>query len=181
MNKLLVSDIIDLKDGIYTLKSTNGSLEINVKGNVTIYLVKEEIAKINLNLEEHSNLFVYDFRDNLKDCLVTINQDHNSCVHFNSSIQNKGNSNYIIFNNIKGDNNESYIRVRCISNEGLSKIKLNVKIEEKTSNNIALEDLKGIYNGGSVMIEPNIIALSNEVVANHLTTIGELIKLIFIT
>lgn len=172
MNKLLVSDIINLKDGIYNLCSKDGNLEIIIKGNVTIYLYDEEINNISLKLEEESNLFVYDYRCNCHDCHVTIEQSHNSKVHYNCSLQNYGNSNYRIYNNITGDNNESYLSIRNISHKDSSKITINVKIDEKTKNNIALEDLKGIFDGGSVMIEPNIIALSNEVVANHLTTIG---------
>lgn len=172
MNKLLVSDIINLNDGIYSLGSKDGNLEIVINGNVTIYLEDEELNNINLELDENSNLFVYDFRTNCHDCHVKIEQNNNSKVHYNCSIQNNGNSNYQIDNNITGDNNESYLSIRTLSHKDDSKITINVKIDEKTKNNIALEDLKGIFDGGSVMIEPNIIALSNEVVANHLTTIG---------
>ena len=177
MNKLLVSDIIDLKDGIYSLSSKDGNLSINVLGKVTIYLINEKVKNINIDLKENSDLFFYDFRKNMQDCKVTIKQNNDSKVHYNSSFQNQNNSSYQIDNYLKGNNNESYLSIRNISHKDNSQITINVKIEEKTTNNIALEDLKGIFNGGSVMIEPNIIALSNEVVANHLTTIGGVDKM----
>ena len=57
-----------------------------------------------------------------------------------------------------------------------TKIIINVEVAKDTINNIALEDLKGINDGGLIHIEPNIKCYSNEVVANHLTTIGCLDK-----
>ena len=170
MNKLLVSDIRDLNDGIYKISSKNNCLDLNILGNVTIYLINENIDKINLNLKENSNLFFYDFRENNQNNIsVNIN---NSKVHYNYSFKNNTDTECVINNNIKGNNNESYLSIRNISNKGLSKIIINVKVFEDTTDNIALEDLKGINNGGNVLVEPNIVALSNEVVANHLTTIG---------
>lgn len=177
MNKLLVSDIINLNDGIYHLIPQSNELEINVLGNVTIYLVQEKLNKIKINLKENSNLFFYDFRMNNEDnVLVNINQNNDSIVHYNYSFENINDTECIINNEIKGNNNESYLNVRNISDKGLSKIILNVSVLEGTVNNIALEDLKGIINGGNVLVEPNIVALSNEVVANHLTTIGGVSK-----
>ena len=173
MNKLLVSDIRDLNDGIYKISSKNNCLDLNILGNVTIYLINENIDKINLNLKDASNLFFYDFRENNQNNIsVNINQVNNSKVHYNYSFKNSEDCECIINNDIKGNNNESYLSIRNISNKGLSKIIINVKVFEDTTDNIALEDLKGINNGGNVLVEPNIVALSNEVVANHLATIG---------
>ena len=72
--------------------------------------------------------------------------------------------------------NKSVINVRNICNNKTSEVVINVDIKKDTLNNIALEDLKGINNGGFIHIEPNIICESNEVEANHLTTIGNLDK-----
>ena len=64
------------------------------------------------------------------------------------------------------------INIRSVSNNENIKIIVDVDIEKDTFNNTALEDLKGLNNGGMIHIEPNIMCRSNEVVANHLTTIG---------
>ena len=37
MNKLLVSDIIDLKNGEYEINSKTPNLNINIKGEVSVY------------------------------------------------------------------------------------------------------------------------------------------------
>ena len=83
---------------------------------------------------------------------------------------------YLIDNYINGNNNVSKLNIRCISKKDLAQVIINVFVKSNTKNNIALEDLKGINNGGLIHIEPNIVASSNEVIANHLTTIGGLNK-----
>lgn len=177
MNKLLVSDIIDLVSGEYVLDCTSNNIEINIKGNVTIYLINVILEKLKINLEENSKLNVYNFSNNVNNKLeVSIYQNDNSNIMYNSSYISNNDNELIVNNYIRGNNNESNINIRNISESGLSKIIINVEIDEYTKNNIALEDLKGINNGGFVHIEPNIIANSNEVVANHLTTIGGIDK-----
>lgn len=173
MNKLLVSDIIDLSNGSYILNCQNNNLKINANENVTIYLINETVSKLEINVNNNSDLNIFMFNKNVdNDLIININQDNNSKIEFNSSFINNDNYNLTINNNIRGNNNKSNISIRNISNNNLSKIVINVLIDKMTNNNIALEDLKGINNGGFVHIEPNIICLSNEVEANHLTTIG---------
>ena len=177
MNKLLVSDIIDLENGEYTLKVNSKDLVVNIKNNVTIYLINENLNKLDIMMQDNSNLKIYIFNKIWHNNLdVNINQVNNSKINFNMSYTNDSDSNLIINNYLDGNNNESIINTRCVSNIGNSKIIINVNVAKDTINNIAVEDIKGINNGGFVHIEPNIIALSNEVEANHLTTIGSLDK-----
>ena len=177
MNKLLVSDIIDLENGEYTLKVNSKDLVVNIKSNVTIYLINENLNKLDIMMQDNSNLKIYIFNKIWHNNLdVNIKQVNNSKINFNMSYTNDSNSNLIINNYLDGNNNESIINTRCVSNIGNSKIIINVNVAKDTINNIAVEDIKGINNGGFVHIEPNIIVLSNEVEANHLTTIGSLDK-----
>ncbi len=175
MNKLLVSDIIDLSSGSYDLKVTKDNLKINVSGDVIIHFLNEDLKSLDIILNDNSSLFVYYFLK-LKaiNCQINIYQNNSSHLEFNISSLNNENNNLVINNYINGNNNTSNIRVRSISNKDLSKIVINAQISKNTTGNIALEDLKGINNGGLIHIEPNIVAESNEVVANHLTTIGSL-------
>ena len=175
MNKLLVSDIIKLDSGSYTINCTKDELEITINGQVTIYLINEKLHKLYLNLQDKSELRIYKY-NNLKgnNLEVDISQNNNSKLYYNESFINQ-NNNYLKINNyLKGNNNESNINVRNVCNDKESEIVINVYVDKYTRNNIALEDLKGINNGGFIHIEPNIICESNEVVANHLTTIGSL-------
>ena len=175
MNKLLVSDIIDLKKGKYILEVKSQELIINSKEISNIYLINQNLNKLTINMLENGILNIYLFNEKINQNLkVIINQDNNSKIYYNASYLNDCDNKLEIDNQIKGNDNESHLNIRNISNNGLSKIIINVKVEKETSNNIAIEDLKGINNGGFVHIEPNIICLSNEVEANHLTTIGSL-------
>lgn len=177
MNKLLVSDIINLTSGNYHLICESKKLDITITGEVTLFLKNEVLDELNINLEDNSILNLYKFNNKTEsDLEVNINQNNNSKLNYNESIINDEKNNLVINNHIIGNNNESKINIRNISDNDISRVIINVKIEKNTINNIALEDLKGINNGGVVHIEPNIICLSNEVIANHLTTIGCLDK-----
>ena len=177
MNKLLVSDIIELDTGSYELDCQNNDLEITINGEVTIYLIDAILERLKINFKEHSKLTVYNYREkNIQNMEVEIWQDNNSEIIFNSTSITKNDNEIVIHNYINGNNNISNLNVRNISSNGLAKIIIDVVVKNGTKNNIALEDLKGINDGGLVHIEPNIEAYSNEVIANHLTTIGGIDK-----
>ena len=177
MNKILVSDIIDLESGSYILNLKNKDITLNIDGNVTGYLIDELIDNLIINLKDASTFNLYIFNKCYQNnSIIKINQFNYSNINLNMAYLNNDNVNVAINNNIYGNNNNSKINVRNISNNDNSKIIINVKVDKNTSNNIALEDLKGINNGGLVHIEPNIEVYNNEVVANHLTTIGSLDK-----
>ena len=177
MNKILVSDIINLENGEYDIQPESNQLTLNIKSRVTIYIINEKLNKLDINLKDNSNLNLFLYNKNIQDTLlVNINEFNNTKINFNASVINNCNFSMEINNTLKGNDNESNINIRNISKNGNSMIKINVYIDEKTVNNIALEDLKGINNGGFIHIEPNIICKSNEVNANHLTTIGSISK-----
>ncbi len=177
MNKLLVSDIIDLKNGEYEISSQTPNLKINIKGEVSVYLINYDLNNLEISMQDKSILKIYLFNQNVKkDLNVIINQDNLSKVYFNASIKNNVNNKLVINNNILGNNNESVLNIRSISDKDLSQIIINVLVDKDTSHNIAIEDIKGINNGGFVHIEPNIECLSNDVSANHLTTISNVNK-----
>ncbi len=175
MNKLLVSDNIKINDGSYDLDIKNNSINIIINGKVTLYLINQLLDKINIELEDNSELCIYKYNkykeNNLK---ISINQNNNTKLIYNEAIINNLDNKLIINNNINGNNNKSEINIRNISENNNSEIVINVDVKKNTIGNIALEDLKGINNGGHVHIEPNIICSSNEVEANHLTTIGSI-------
>lgn len=175
MNKLLVSDIINLDNGSYDLDIQNKEVNITIDGDVTIYLINQIINKLNIELLDNSSLNIYKYNQNKDyDLEININQKNNSTLNYNEAYLNDNDNKLIINNNINGNNNKSIINIRNISNNNESNIIINVNIKKDTINNIALEDLKGITSGGFIHIEPNIICESNEVEANHLTTIGNI-------
>ena len=177
MNKLLVSDVIDLNNGSYNLVCESNKLKINVLGEVSVYLHNEILSNLEIDLNDNSILNLYKFNNKKENNLVVnINQNNNTKLNYNESFINELENKLEINNYINGNNNESNICIRNICEDNESKVIINVEIAKDTINNIALEDLKGINNGGFVHIEPNIVCLSNEVEANHLTTIGTIDK-----
>ena len=177
MNKLLVSDIINLNDGEYDLDIQSNKLNLIIDGKVKIYITNTVLNELNIDLNNNSQLDFYMFNNNINNNLiVNIKQMNNTVINYNDSIINNNCNKLVINNDIKGNNNKSIINVRNISNNNDSNIIINVTVFKDTINNIALEDLKGITNGGFIHIEPNIICESNEVEANHLTTIGPISK-----
>ena len=173
MNKLLVSDSIKLNNGSYILNCQSNIINIEIDGLVKVYLLNENITKLLIKMTDNSCLTLYKFNKNVdSNREVEIIQNNNTKVFYNESFLNNNDTNLIINNYLNNDNNESNINIRNISNKNNSSIIINVNILKNTINNLALENLKGITNGGEVKIEPNIICDSNEVIANHLTTIG---------
>ncbi len=173
MNKLLVSGIINLDSGSYILEFNNEDVTININGEVNVYIVNEDIKKIIFNLEDGSKLNIYKYDNVLKNNIdIIINENNNTSVNLNNTYINESNVEVKIKNYINGNNNHSNINIRNVSNKDNSNLIVDVYIKENTINNTALEDLKGLVNGGFIHIEPNIMCSSNEVVANHLTTIG---------
>ncbi len=177
MNKLLVSDIIDLNNDICVLECQSDKLKIKSNGNCTIYLINQNINNLDILVNDNSSIKVYMINKNVNNnILINIIEGNNTNVDFRYTYINYNDYMCTINNEINGDDNHSNINIRNISKNGLSKSIINVYIKNKTKNNIGLEDLKGINDGGFVHIEPNIICLSNEVEANHLTTIGSIDK-----
>lgn len=173
MNKLLVSGIINLNKGSYILEFNNNEATINVLDEVTVYILNSNIKKLTINLEDNSKLNIYKYDKLLKnDIDIIINENNDTFVNFNGTFISERNVLFKLSNYIKGNNNSSNINIRSVSNNDSIKIIVDVDIEKDTFNNTALEDLKGLNNGGFIHIEPNIMCKSNEVVANHLTTIG---------
>lgn len=177
MNKLLVSNIINLDSGNYNLEFNTKKSILNINGNVNVYIINSKIEELTINLEDNSTLNIYKYNELLNNnVFIEIFENNNTEMNFNGTFTNTEDVSLNINNYIKGNNNKSNINIRSISNKNYSKIIINVDIDKHTINNIALEDLKGINNGGFISIEPNIKCKSNEVTANHLTTIGILDK-----
>lgn len=177
MNKLIVSRSIDIENGIYYLDEDVKELNLQIHGIATLYLDNIKCQKMTVELLENSELTIYKFEQNKEcDLEVTVNQTKNTTFNYNSSSINNANASLILNNNLLSNHNKSNINVRLVSNQNNSKIVINVDVKKNTFGNIALEDIKGLNNGGLVQIEPNIMCSTHDVMANHLNTIGGLNK-----
>lgn len=174
MNKLLIESSINLNNAICELKCQSKDIILFAKGSSTVYLINEQLSNLEINMDEGSLLNVYMFDEDINKMNIVINQNNHSKVNFNYSYFNNLNSSLKIDNNITGNDNESILKIRNISNKGLNNVEINAVINKSTKNNNIIENVKGYNDGGKIKVLPNILCESNEVSANHMTTIGNI-------
>lgn len=174
MNKLLVESSINLNNAICELECQSKDIMVYAKGSSTVYLINEQLNNLEINMDEGSLLNVYMFDDNIKKMSIVINQNNHSKVNFNYSYFNNLDSSLKIDNIIKGNDNESVLKIRNISNKGLNNVEINAVINKSTKDNNIIENVKGYNVGGKIKVLPNILCESHEVSANHMTTIGNI-------
>ncbi len=135
----------------------------------------------NVNLINKSGIFDFEVKQKLllniyndKNESIDINviQKENSLLIVNFTNENFENSNININVKILGDNNKCVLNFRGLANNALCSVNATVKAEEKTNGNIIVENLKGLCNGGQIVIKPILEIDTNEVEASHFVTIG---------
>lgn len=177
MNKIIVRDDINLKDGLYNLKFSKENTIINLDGKIKLFIYKSNFKKVTFNILDNSDIKIEGFDNNyINNQEIIINQNNNTKLLFNFNFITKCDSIFIVKANILGNNNNLNINIRNIAMRNNSKIDVYIDAHKGTKNNIALEDIKGINNGGIIEVIPNIICNTNEVIANHKTSIGYLDK-----
>ena len=158
----------------------NDEVNLRINGNSTIYDFNEcENLKLKIDVLENSSINYYMFsNNNFKNKIIEINNYENSITNFNYSFINNDNCKLIINNNIIKNNIKSNIRVRGVALENATAIiDSNGKVTEKTLNNEFNEDLRGLnLENGFIKINPNMFIDSNDVIANHNSTIGNINK-----
>jgi Fe-S cluster assembly protein SufD len=155
-------------------------LNLKIKGNVSInnFNLNQDL-ELNITVEKNSTLNYYMFsNNNFTNKSIKIDNYSNSKTNFNYSFINDEDCKVVINNNILEDNIHSDIKVRgvCFKNSN-SIIDSNGYVKEDTLNNEFNEDLRGLnLENGFIKINPNMYIDSNDVIANHNTTIGNINK-----
>ena len=180
MNKLLVDkeNNIAIKDNAVELDIQVSELTINIKGKV---LIQEATKKDNenldltINIEPNSSLIYNRFiLHNQANNNIQIIQDNNSKVVFNYSYIAYGKVKININSELKGDNNETEIKVASVTEkQGNTIVSSTADIIPNIKDNNLIESIKIllINNEESVCI-PNLLVSSNEVEVNHAATIS---------
>ena len=155
-------------------------LNLIVNGNVCIYDYNiNKNLELNIKVNNNSSLTYYMFSDNSFDTkIINIDNFDNSKTNFNYSFKTDSDCNLKINNNILENDIDSIIRVRGVS---LKKANIiidsNGYVKKDTSNNNFNEDLRGLFlKDGDIKINPNMYIDSNDVIANHNSTIGSINK-----
>ena len=179
MNTIKVDkEYLELKNQTTKLEIDVNKLDLIVKGNVCIYDYNEN-NKLELNIEvtENSSLVYYMFNEkNFDNMKIKIDNKNNSKTNFNYSFVSDKISKLEINNNILGNNIDSNIRVRAVSRDnGNIVVDSNGTVIKDTIDNNFNEDLRGLILGDSnIKINPDMYIDSNEVTANHNSTIGSI-------
>lgn len=180
MNKLLIDkeNNIEIKDNAVELDIKVKDLTLNIKGNVLINeLCKKDNEELNLtiNIEPKSSLIYNRFiLHNKANNIITINQDNTSNVSFNYSIIATDKVELTINSNLKGNDNETSIKVASVTEDkGKVIITSTADVLPKIENNNLLESIRILLlnNEESICI-PNLLVSSNEVEVNHAATIS---------
>ena len=177
MNKLIVdSDDFVIDNVEAELIISVDSVDITSTGNNKIFINKDTI-NLNITLEDDSTLELYIFSKNkIGDNRIVINQGNNTSIVYKESFVSSTTVTEYISNVIMGNNNKSDIKIRCIANKDQVDLDVLIVALKDTFNNEAVEDIKGINNGGTIKMLPNMEISSNEIEANHYMTIGDIDK-----
>ncbi len=179
MNKLLLVGVKNtLAPGNYLISYKNKTT-IDIDGEVNLAHYETTGYDLNLNLLDNAILnlnYLYIVSHDLK---LTINLNNNTTLDAHITLVNEGSHKIEINLNMLGNNNKAKITLRVINKNNHDNITVAVtgNIAKNTCDNELLEDLKGlILKEDTIKICPNIEVDTNEVIANHLVTIGSFNK-----
>ena len=170
MNKIL------LNNDIVTLDNKINDAEINVKKDSTLYIINpKHKLDLNIKIESNSKLNVLLF-SNIGPLEVKLNieSNDNSVFNFSNSFIADEIYNLDINTNLYGNNISNNVNIRGINEEnGTIVINMNGTVAGETKDNVLSEYAKIINKSSeSNVLIPNLIANTNDVIANHGVSIG---------
>ncbi len=181
MNTILINkEINDLNNDDYKIDIKINKLVLNITGNVNVYdNNKNDILDLTINITKDAKLNYYMFSDiNYKNKNITINNYNNSIVNFNYSFINDSDCKLMLSNNILEDGIKSNLHVRSVAkNNANIEINSDGFVKKNTCDNEFNEDIRGLnIENGMISIKPNMFIDTNNVLANHNATIGNINK-----
>lgn len=141
-----------LMDNTINLINQKGSFNYEVKEKLIINIFNEKDKNIDINIIQNNNsLLIINYTSiNYEDCQININIK------------------------IKGNNNKCIVNFRGIACENVNNVNVCVNANNNTQGNEIVENLKGLCEDGSIIINPILEINTNEVSASHFVTIGPL-------
>lgn len=177
MNKMVIDReefILDNYDG--EIEIIVDKLVLTIKGHVILkeWINDNSNLDLTINMEDDAELVYERFGVTCNNSRVVINQCNNSKVSFKESFIANTNSKLKIENNITGNNNISEVIARLTAKENSEVVvDATLNVLEGTVNNEVKEDLKGLeLENSKIVIIPNMLVASEEVMANHFVSIG---------
>ncbi len=175
MNKLLlVEDINNISDGSYDVEITK-DMNINISNEVVLNNYDHKNYNLKLLVEDKADIELNKVNMVNKDVALEIIINNDSLVNFNWVIINSGRNKINIIVKMIGNNSKCFAKVRIInsSRESNADVIFRGVVALNTKDNTIVEDLKGLILGeDTIKISPIMEVSTNEVMANHLVTIG---------
>ncbi len=174
MNKIQV----DVEE--FVVRDVEAVLDI-LTSKVCFYVYGHNVVKLNILHEVCLDIFLYDdssleiktMQQGKKgDYKINIKQYNRTNFVYKEGIDSEFASQLVIENVILGNDNKSEIVVRSVQKKAKIGLYIAAHVNKGTKNNEIVEDVKGINHGGKILIEPNMMINSSEVMANHFVTIG---------
>lgn len=173
MNTIKIDKVkVMIKDCQYNILTTLPKLILNCY-NENVIVLNNFINKLDIILNDDSKLDLY-IKDNSKtiNCDINIIINNNAVFNLYGSFKSYNDNNIKIINNIKGNNNRSNIILRGIAYRKSILVDVSLIVNKNTIGNILTEDIKGLNNGGEIIVKPIMKIKTNEVIANHYVTIS---------
>ena len=175
MNKLLVVEDKSINSGEYIL-DIKKDVSLNINGNVVIHDINSDNKWLDIIIENNCNFDLYHVKKLQNDYYIHITLLNNAILNLNMLILNENNHQVKVDIDMTYDNSIASTHVRALNIQDNSNLDVIFKgyIKEKTKGNELVEDLKGLLvrNNDTIKISPIMIVDTNEVLANHLVTIG---------
>lgn len=175
MNKLLlVEDINDIKAGEYQLQYEK-DVQLNIKDQVILHNTCFANYHMHLKVKNQACLVMYNYYQISHDIKIEINVENNAKVDYYMLLLNEGKNKVTLSVVMTGNQSKVSLKVRVINKTSDSNIDIicDGLVEEDTKDNELVEDIKGfVLHQDSIKISPNLEVLTNEVIANHLVSIG---------
>lgn len=178
LNKIIVDEVeftADNMEGI--IETLNDKLCLNIVHDNKIILDAKNVESLDIVMNDNSTLDIslINLEKTTKQN-INIIQYNNTDIVYKDSFKSYQDSKVYIKNELKGNNNKSEISIRAISFEKKIVIENDAVVNKDTKDNLVIEDIKGINEGGNIVIKPIMQIDTNEVIANHFVTIGNIDK-----
>lgn len=179
MNKLLlVEDINEINNGDFFLDYER-SMRLRIMDKVCLANYSSGNYSLEIDVQDGTSLY-FDKVDVLTENMeMVFNVGSKATLDFNWVILNNGHNKVKLIIKMLGNDSRASIKVRGINelDKGNLDIICEGIVQEKTIDNILVQDLKGlVINDDTIKISPKMIIGTNEVEANHLVTIGSFAK-----
>jgi len=174
MNKIIVDEEVINLDNEEVILNINNDLVLNINNNVKCLINSFKGKKLTINTLKNSHSLIeiiYDF-DNIEQ-VFNLNSYFNSTIKLNISSSYKNNNKLTINSNVLESNINCQIKVRLVEINGNMELLAVGDIKPNLEEISYLEDIKALVNKSNhIKIMPDLLVSSNQVEANHNTTIS---------